>query len=152
GGEGGQPICGVITSNPNLTLQGARLFNSSIHKLASPGLKSENVVCITPTATIAQHSPEKSNQQSPQEGQIHNDKHVSIQTGATIALAFATQSDVSLLNDASQQQQHHHHHHHHHHQHHQQQQKDTKEASTEIIPGAKIISPKTVKRKMDDAM
>ncbi|XP_043253441.1 uncharacterized protein LOC122397971 isoform X2 [Colletes gigas] len=130
-----QQICGVITSNPNLTLQGTRLFNSSIHKLSTPaGLKPDNVVCLTPSAaaTIA-HTPEK---KPSQESQVHNEKPVSIQTGATIALAFATQSDVSMLNDTQQQQQ----------------QKDTKEVSTEIIPGAKIISPKTVKRKIDDAM
>lgn len=132
-----QQICGVITSNPNLTLQGARLFNSSIHKLSTPtGLKSDNVVCLTPATTIV-HTAEK---KSPQETQIHNEKPVSIQPGATIALAFATQSDVSMLNDTQQQQQQ------------QQPQKDTKEVSTEIIPGAKIISPKTVKRKIDDTM
>ncbi|XP_029034336.2 uncharacterized protein LOC114871918 isoform X2 [Osmia bicornis bicornis] len=127
-----QQICGVITSNPNLALQGTRLFNSSIHKLSTPTLKSDNVVCLAPAATIT-HTAEK---KSPQESQCHNEKPVSIQTGATIALAFTTQSDVSMLNDAQQQQQ----------------QKDTKEVSTELIPGAKIISPKTVKRKIDDTM
>ncbi|XP_053974335.1 uncharacterized protein LOC128874079 isoform X1 [Hylaeus volcanicus] len=131
-----QQICGVITSNPNLTLQGTRLFNSSIHKLSTPaGLKSENVVCLTPTAATIAHTTEK---KPSQESQVHNEKPVSIQTGATIALAFATQSDVSMLNDSQQQQQ--------------QQQKDMKEISTDIIHGGKIISPKAVKRKIDDAM
>ncbi|EZA47798.1 hypothetical protein X777_15231 [Ooceraea biroi] len=129
-----QQICGVITSNP--TLQGTtRLFNSSMHKLSSTSttLKADNVVCIAPAAAVS-HSPEK---KSPQDGQIHAEKSVSIQPGATIALTFAPQTDVNaMLNDAGQQQQ--------------QQQKDTKEASTEITSGTKIISPKTVKRKFDE--
>lgn len=123
-----QQICGVITSNPSL--QG-RFFNSGIHKLSSAStLKAENVVCIAPAVS---HSPEK---KSPQDGQIHTEKPVSIQTGATIALTFTQQTDVNaMLNDANQQQQ-----------------KDTKEASTEITSGTKIISPKTVKRKFDNAI
>ncbi|KAK2589097.1 hypothetical protein KPH14_001924 [Odynerus spinipes] len=126
-----QQICSVITSNPNLSLQNTRLFNSSVHKISTPtGLKTENVVCLTPTGTIS-HSAEK---KSPQENQTHNEKPVSIQTAATIALAFATQSTDPLINGN------------------QQQQKDMKESSSEIITDAKIISPKTVKRKMDDTV
>ncbi|XP_036149144.1 uncharacterized protein LOC105836382 isoform X2 [Monomorium pharaonis] len=124
-----QQICGVITSNS--TLQGARFYNSNLHKLSTPAtLKTENVVCIAPAATVS-HSPEK---KSPQDGQIQ-EKPVSLQTGATIALTFTQQTDVNaMLNDANQQQ------------------KDTKEASTEITTGSKIISPKTVKRKFDNAI
>jgi len=126
-----QQICGVITSNP--ALQGTRFFNSSIHKLSStPALKAENMVCIAPAAAVS-HSPEK---KSSQDGQIHTEKSVSIQTSATIALTFSQQTDMNaILNDTNQQQQ-----------------KDTKEASTEITSGTKIISPKTVKRKFDNTV
>ncbi|XP_066586072.1 streptococcal hemagglutinin-like [Prorops nasuta] len=133
-----QQICGVIASNPNLTLQGAaRLFNSSsIHKLSSPTvLKPENVVCLAPvpvtTAAIATQSSEK---KLSHDGQAHGDKPVTaIQAGATIALAFTTQApDVSIMSDA--------------------QRKDTKELSTEIVASEKIISPKTVKRKVEDSV
>lgn len=126
----GQQICGVITSNPTLQST-ARFFNSNIHKLSAPALKAENVVCIAPAAAVS-HSPEK---KSPQDGQMHTEKPVSIQTGA-IALAFTQQADVNaMLNDANQQQQ-----------------KDTKEASTEITSGTRIISPKAVKRKFDNSV
>ncbi|XP_077278451.1 uncharacterized protein LOC143906317 isoform X1 [Temnothorax americanus] len=126
-----QQLCGVITSNP---LQGTRFYNSGMHKLTSTSaaLKAENVVCIAPAAAVS-HSPEK---KSPQDGQIHTEKSVSLPASA-IALTFTQQTDVSaMLNDANQQQQ----------------QKDTKEASTEITSGTKIISPKTVKRKFDNAI
>lgn len=124
-----QQICGVITSNP--TLQSTtRLFNSGIHKLSTPGtLKTDNVVCITPAAAAVSHPPDK---KSSQDGRDIHEKPVSIQPGATIALTFASQTDVNaILNDASQQQQ-----------------KDTKETSTEIT--SKIISPK--KRKFNDVI
>ncbi|XP_047355373.1 serine-rich adhesin for platelets-like isoform X1 [Vespa velutina] len=125
-----QQICSVITSNPNLALQSTRLFNSSMHKITTPtGLKTENVVCLTP-GTIS-HSTEK---KSSQDNQTHNEKPVSIQTAATIALAFAAQSTDPLINGS------------------QQQQKDIKESSSDIISDAKIISPKTVKRKIEDAV
>ncbi|XP_070157004.1 serine-rich adhesin for platelets isoform X2 [Polyergus mexicanus] len=123
-----QQICGVITSNP--TLQSTtRLFNSGIHKLSTPAtLKADNVVCIAPAAAAVSHSPDKKSSQDGRE--IHAEKPVSIQTGATIALTFASQTDVNaILNDASHQQQ-----------------KDTKE----ITPGTKIISPK--KRKFNDVI
>ncbi|XP_018306429.1 mucin-4 isoform X2 [Mycetomoellerius zeteki] len=121
-----QQICGVITSNP--TLQSTRFFNSNIHKLSS-NLKAENVVCIAPTATVS-HSPEKKSQD-----RIHTEKPVSLRTDA-IALAFTQQTDMNaMLNDANRQQQ-----------------KDTKEASTEITSGTKIISPKSVKRKFDSVI
>ncbi|KAL2713832.1 serine-rich adhesin for platelets-like isoform X2 [Vespula squamosa] len=126
-----QQICSVITSNPNLALQSTRLFNSSMHKITTPtGLKTENVVCLTPTGTIS-HSSEK---KSSQDNQTHNEKSVSIQTAATIALAFATQSTDPLINGS------------------QQQKKDIKESSSDIISDAKIISPKTVKRKLEGAV
>ncbi|XP_015599580.1 uncharacterized protein LOC107269825 [Cephus cinctus] len=119
-----QQICGVITSNPSLTLQGTRLFNSSIAKLSSPGsLKTESVVCVA-SAAIAQ-SPEK----KPAQENVQSEKPVALQA-ATIALAFAPQSDVSSISNS--------------------QQRETKEASTEIITDDKVISPKTVKRKIDD--
>ncbi|KAL6444661.1 hypothetical protein ACFW04_002032 [Cataglyphis niger] len=127
-----QQICGVITSNP--TLQSTtRLFNSSIHKLSTPAtLKADNVVCIAPAAAAVSHSPDKKSSQDGRE--IHAEKPMSIQTGTTIALTFASQTDVNaILNDASQQQQ-----------------KDTKEMSTEITAGTKIISPK--KRKFNDVI
>ncbi|KAI4484504.1 hypothetical protein M0804_007070 [Polistes exclamans] len=127
-----QQICSVITSNPNLALQSTRLFNPSMHKISTAtGLKAENVVCLTPTGPIA-HSTEK---KASQENQTHNEKSVSIQTAATIALAFTTQSTDPLINGSQQQQQ-----------------KDIKESTSDIISDAKIISPKTVKRKMEDAV
>ncbi|XP_029177143.1 LOW QUALITY PROTEIN: uncharacterized protein LOC114945203 [Nylanderia fulva] len=127
-----QQICSVIASNP--MLQGTtRLFNSGIHKLSTPAtLKADNVVCIAPAAAAAvSHS--SSEKKSSQDGrEIHVEKPVSIQSGATIALTFTSQTDVNaMLNDSSQQQQ-----------------KDTKEMSTEITSGTKIISPK--KRKFND--
>ncbi|KYN41035.1 hypothetical protein ALC56_04628 [Trachymyrmex septentrionalis] len=122
-----QQICGVITSNP--TLQSTRFFNSNIHKLSS-NLKAENVVCIAPAATVS-HSPEKKSQDG-----IHTEKPVSLQTDA-ITLAFTQQTEHmnAMLNDVNQQQQ-----------------KDTKEASTEITSGTKIISPKMLKRKFDNTI
>ncbi|EFN73920.1 hypothetical protein EAG_10024 [Camponotus floridanus] len=126
-----QQICGVITSNP--TLQSTtRLFNSSIHKLSAPALKTDNVVCIASAAAAVSHPPDKKSSQDGRD--IHAEKPVSIQPGATIALTFASQTDVNaILNDASQQQQ-----------------KETKEMSTEITSGTKIISPK--KRKFNDVI
>ena len=130
-----QQICGVITSNPNLTLQGTRLFNSSIPKLTTPPvLKTESVVCL---ATTAQCN-EKKIKQEHQETQ--SDKSVGLQ-GQTIQLAFASQSEVSVISNTQQQQQQS-----------QSQQKETKEASTEITIGDKVISPKGVKRKIDDVI
>ncbi|KAI4497985.1 hypothetical protein M0802_006809 [Mischocyttarus mexicanus] len=127
-----QQICSVITSNPNLALQSTRLFNPSMHKITTPaGLKAENVVCLTPAGTIA-HTTEK---KSSQENQTHNDKSVSIQTAATIALAFTTQSTDPLINGSQQQQQ-----------------KDIKESTSDLISDAKIISPKIIKRKMEEAL
>ena len=124
-----QQICGVITSNPNLTLQGTRFFNSSIAKLSTPGeIKSESsVVCLTSNASVAQTLEKRVNHDNQNQG----DKPVSIQ-GATIALTYATPSEVSVINS-------------------NQQQRETKEASTEILANDKIISPKTVKRKLEDS-
>lgn len=112
----GQQICGVITSNPNLTLQGTRLFNSSIAKL-STGLKTESVVCLTQDKKV-QDSGDKSGQNNLAHG--------------TIALAFA-QSQVPVNSNQSQVSL-----------------KETKEVSTEMTTGDKMISPKSVKRKLDD--
>lgn len=86
-GEEGQQICGVITSNPNMTLQGPRLFNSSIAKLSSSagGLKTENVVCLTPTATVTQSSEKR----LVRDGKSQGEKQIQ-----TIALAFTSQSDA----------------------------------------------------------
>ncbi|XP_011307014.1 uncharacterized protein [Fopius arisanus] len=121
----GQQICGVITSNPNLTLQGTRIFNSSIAKL-SGGIKTEGVVCLAQASGGSQS--EKKNQETP------GDK--SVQMHGTIALAFATQSEVPVINNNQGQQS----------------QKETKEVSTEITSGDKVISPKAVKRKIEDTL
>lgn len=109
---------GVITSNP---LQGARFFNSTIAKLAStPGdIKTESVVCLASSV----NSQEKRNHEST----TSEGKSVSIQN-ATIALAYATPTEVSVINSTNQ----------------------SKEVATEISGSDKIISPKTVKRKIDD--
>ncbi|XP_012277290.1 uncharacterized protein LOC105698028 isoform X2 [Orussus abietinus] len=122
-----QQICGVITSNPNIALQGTRLFNSSIAKLGTTpsGLKTESVVCLAPAATMAQSQEKKASQEN-----LAENKPVSIQAAA-IALAFAPQTEVPVVNNS--------------------QQKETKEVATEITSGDKVISPKTVKRKIDDA-
>lgn len=121
-----QQICGVITSNPNISLQGARFFNSTIAKLSTPGeIKSESVVCLAPNATVSQNLEKRTNQDNQTDT-----KPVSLQ-GATIALAYATPSEVSVINS--------------------NQQRETKEASTEISASDKIISPKTVKIKLEDS-
>ncbi|XP_015111213.1 mucin-5AC [Diachasma alloeum] len=123
----GQQICGVITSNPNLTLQGTRIFNSSIAKLSS-GLKTESVVCLAQASGTSQQSEKKLQETT-------GDK--SVQMHGTIALAFATQSEVPVMNNNQSQQV---------------NQKETKEVSTEIASGDKVISPKSVKRKIEETL
>lgn len=123
-----QQICGVITSNPNLTLQGARFFNSTIAKLSTPDIKSESVVCLASSGNSSQSIEKRTSQDNSSNS---TDKTVSIQN-ATIALAYATPSEVSVINN-------------------NQQQRDIKPIITEISGSDKIISPKTVKRKLEDS-
>ncbi|XP_034944742.1 LOW QUALITY PROTEIN: formin-J-like [Chelonus insularis] len=133
----GQQICGVITSNANLTIQGARLFNSTIGKLSTASLK-DGVVCLTSAVTDASDKKASGDQ-------TQGDKPVSMH-GATIALAFATSTDVSAINNSQQQtkspqlQQ----------NSSSLQQKSTRETSTEIITNDKVISPKAVKKKLEE--
>ncbi|XP_051167473.1 mucin-4-like isoform X2 [Leptopilina boulardi] len=123
-------ICGVITSNPNLTLQGARFFNSTIAKLSTPGeIKTESVVCLA--SSTPQNTIEKKTTHDNANNSIDS-KTVSLQN-ARIALAYATPTEVSVINNSNNQQ------------------RETKEISTEISASDKIISPKTVKRKLDDS-